>query len=216
MRNYTGRSSGKVIGYVLVALVVVPAAVFGLRHWLKISRAVLQEEMVGVWTLTEGPRSGPPGPMDSWLAGLTNQWVALGSKGTCWYHTLSGISPWLGTANAEQLRQFGETLTPFDWVGGPASAAQQTPDEPGRRKPREITRPVLTWRYKAPDGRGAHLGLAEILISRDGKLDGSMTLESTRDRNGQALLRMLVKPDGASHYIFLRKSDAKDIDAPAT
>lgn len=212
MRDCFGRS-GKAIWYVLVALVVVPAAVFGLRQWMKVSRVVTEADMVGVWSLTEGPRTGPPTPFEAWLAQQTNQWIALGSKGRCWFHTVSAVSPWLGNASADQLRTFGESLSPYDWVGGPASLAYQPQDEPGRRKQREITKPVLTWQHRPADGRSKSLGLAEIKILREGRLDGSMGLEAVRSADGEARLRLLVKPDGVSTYIYLRKSADTDIES---
>lgn len=205
--------SGRTGPILLTLLILLPLAGFGLYRWLHSTRFVSREEMIGVWTLTPDPDGDASAPMTAWLAGLTNQWLALGSDGTCWYHAPTPNAAWRGQASAEELRAYGATLSPVQWIGGPPSPSAVVDNEPGRRKPRVVVPPRLTWNHQPSDSRGGILALCEITIEREGKIDGGMSLEANRTSAGEVRLRLSGRSTDGSFTMLFRKRDAHDIDA---
>lgn len=209
------RRAGRANPYLLVALVALPLAGLGIHRWLHASRAVEAAEMVGVWQIAVPEIVAPTG-LQAQVAGLTNQWIALGSRGTCWFHAPSPSSPWRGQATWTESITYGHTLSPVQWPGGPpTAAASAATEETGRRRPREIKPPTLTWTYHTRPAGSRSVALAQIVISRDGRLDGNITVEAHRGADGQVRLAFSTQPpEGKVDYTLVR-SDALDIDATA-
>ena len=205
--------AGRANPYLLIALVALPLAGLGIYRWLHASRAVEAAEMVGVWQVAVPDIVAPAGLQDR-IAGLTNQWLALGSQGTCWFHAPSPASPWRGQATWEESMNYGHTLSPVQWPGGPpTAAAAAATDEPARRRPREIKPPTLKWTYHTRPAGSRSVALAQIVISRDGRLDGNITVEANRAGDGQVRLTFSTQPPEGKVDLTLVKRDALDIDA---
>lgn len=208
--------SGRIGPVLLAALIILPLAGFGIVRWLKAGRLVSREELTGVWILSPDPDDEATGGMKAWLEGLTNQWFALGSAGTCWYHAPTPNAAWRGQASPDELLAYGATLSPVQWIGGPPSPAAVVDNEPGRRKPRVVVPPKLTWKHQESDSRGGILALCNITIAREDQIEGGMTLEARRAGDGEPRLRLSGRSTDGSFTASFRKRDAHDIDAAGT
>ncbi len=209
------KRAGRANPYLLAALVALPLGGLGIYRWLNASRAVEPAEMIGLWQVALPDIVAPESLRDQ-LSGLTNQWLALGSKGTCWFHAPSPASPWRGQATWDESITYGHSLSPVQWPGGPpTAAAAPATNEPARRRPREIKPPTLTWTYHTRTAGSRLVGLAQIVITRDGRLDGNITLETLRARDGQVRLTYSTQPPEGKVDLTLVKSAPLDIDAPA-
>lgn len=205
--------AGRANPYLLATLIALPLAGLGIYRWLHASRVVEPAEMIGVWQVALPDLVAPDALRDR-VAGLTNQWIALGSQGTCWFHAPSPSSPWRGQASWTESLNYGHTLSPVQWPGGPpTAAAAAAADEPARRRPREIKPPTLKWTYHTRPAGSRSVALAQIVISRDGRLDGNITVEAQRDRDGQVRLTFSTQPPEGKVDFTLVKTDALDIDA---
>jgi hypothetical protein len=206
---------GRGLTLLLGLLLGVPLAGLLIHQWLASSRTVEQAEMVGVWRLQPERTVAPQGLKDGAIARLTNQWLALGSKGTCWFHAPSPSSPWRGQATWDEMMRYGETLSPVQWPGGPpAAAVAPATNEPPRRKPREIALPVLRWTYHTGAAGSRAKARAQVTVERDGQIDGNITIEAVRDSSGQVSLQIYYRPPEGAAELWFEKSDALDIDSP--
>ncbi len=173
-----------------------------------------REELVGVWTVDPALSTGPAVLREKVEPSLTNQWLALGSRGTCWFHAASPSSPWRGETAWDELVEYGQTLSPVQWPGGPLipSTAALTNEAP-RRRPRNLTPPALRWSVHTNRVGGRVEMLAQIVIERDGRLDGNIPVRTRRDKKGAVELSMVFnRPEGVL-TLGLRRSDDLDIDA---
>lgn len=198
----------------ILVLIGLPLLGAGLHGWFKSSRVVEATELVGVWTVDPALSVGPPGLREQVEPSLTNQWLALGSRGTCWFHAPSPSSPWRGETTWAEIVEYGNTLSPVQWPGGPAipSLVALTNEAP-RRRPRNLTPPALRWSVHTNRAGGRAETLAQIVIERDGRLDGDIPVRTRRNKQGDVELSMVFnRPEGVL-TLGLRRRDPLDIDA---